>query len=200
MGPVRKYKSMIEATDIFFGDKTVIDRISYSQGERFLRRGLEFFCGKDYIWNESYSGIVDWLANNKSKGLLLIGNCGVGKTLIARNILRPFFNQYYKNIYRQNGREVKFYSAYELETAIEKGLGNCAIIDDIGSENIQTSFGNKVDWFSRAIDYAEQHGCLLICTTNLSSDRMKERYGARTFDRMRAIMSPVIIAGNSLRK
>lgn len=71
MGPVRKYKSMIEATDIFFGDKAVIDRISYSQGELFLRRGLEFFCGKDYIWNESYSGIVDWLANNKSKAYCL---------------------------------------------------------------------------------------------------------------------------------
>lgn len=191
---------MVEARDELFGEKIAIDHIVYPQGEQLLRAGLEFFCGKDYKWSESYENIAKWLSDNKSKGLLLIGNCGVGKTLITRKILLPFFNQYYKRTYKQNGMEVKFYPAYNLEKAVENGLGNCVVIDDVGSENIQNRFGNKVDWFSRAVDYAEQHGNMLICTTNLSSELLQERYGARTFDRMGAIMHPIVITGNSLRK
>lgn len=191
---------MVVAKDELFGEKIAIDHIVYPQGEQLLRAGLEFFCGKDYKWSDSYTHIAEWLADNKSKGLLLIGNCGVGKTLISRRILLPFFNQYYKQTYKQNGMEVKFYPAYDLEKAVENGLGNCVVIDDIGSENIQNRFGNKVDWFSRAVDYAEQHGNMLICTTNLSSELLQERYGARTFDRMGAIMRPIVITGNSLRK
>lgn len=191
---------MVEAKDELFGEKIAIDHICYPQGEQLLRAGLEFFCGKDYKWSKSYKDIATWLADNKSKGLLLIGNCGVGKTLITRKILLPFFNQYYKKTYKQNGMEVKFYPAYDLEKAVKSGLGNCVVIDDIGSENIQNRFGNKVDWFSRAVDYAEQHGNMLICTTNLSSEILQERYGARTFDRMGAVMHSIVITGNSLRK
>lgn len=191
---------MIMAQDKLFGNKIQIDRIVYPRGEQLLRDGLKFFCGDDYKWNESYTAVADWLADNRSKGLLLIGNCGVGKTLITRKILMPLFNQFYSEIYNQNGMEVKFYPAYDLEKAVENGLGNCVVIDDIGSENIQNKFGNKVDWFSRAVDYAEQHGNMLICTTNLTNEMLQERYGARTCDRMRAIMRPIVITGNSLRK
>lgn len=191
---------MIEARDKLFGERVVIDHIAYPDGERLVRSGLEFFCGKEYNWNDSYTGVVKWLADNKSKGLILIGNCGVGKTLIARKILLPFFNWYYGRTYKQNGMTANFYPSYDLEEAVGRGLGNCVVIDDVGGENIQNRFGNKVDWFSRAVDYAEQHGNMLICTTNLSSELLHERYGARTFDRMRAIMHPVVITGGSLRR
>lgn len=191
---------MVEAKSDLFGEKITIDHILYPQGEQLLRAGLEFFCGKNYTWNPAYKEIAKWLGDNKSKGLLLIGNCGVGKTLITRKILLPFFNQYYRNTFKQNGMEVKFYPAYDLERAVKSGLGDCVVIDDIGSENIQNNFGNKVDWFSRAVDYAEQHGNMLICTSNLPSDMLQERYGARTFDRMNAILHPIVIKGQSLRK
>lgn len=191
---------MIETLDNFFGAKVVIDHIAYGQGEQLIRRGLEFFCGKGYKWNNSYMGIADWLADNRSKGLLLTGNCGVGKTLIASKILVPFFNHHYRALYSQNSTSVRCYPAYDLEEAVTRGLGNCVVIDDVGGENIQNVYGSRVDWFSRAVDYAEQHGCLLICTTNLSDESLKERYGIRTYDRIRTIMHPVVITGNSLRK
>ena len=46
-----------------------------------LKRGLDYFTGKGE-WLKEYDEIVDWLTDNKGRGLLVYGNCGRGKTLI----------------------------------------------------------------------------------------------------------------------
>ena len=42
-------------------------------------------------------------------------------------------------------------------------------------------------------------GKLLILTTNLSIDELREKYGERTVDRLRAITKTVLFTGESLR-
>ena len=51
-----------------------------------LKGGLKYFCGDKAKWNTDYEKIVQWLTDNKGRGLMLVGGCGVGKTLIGMRI------------------------------------------------------------------------------------------------------------------
>ena len=50
-----------------------------------------------------------------------------------------------------------------------------------------------------ATQYSEKRGHLLLCSTNLTLDELRQRYGERTIDRLRAIVRPVAFSGASLR-
>lgn len=73
-------------------------------------------------------------------------------------------------------------------------------IDDIGTESLSVKYGEKRMTFPELVDEAEKKGKLLIITTNLSLSEIKEKYGERTLDRLRAITTPIVFKGESLRK
>lgn len=73
-------------------------------------------------------------------------------------------------------------------------------VDDIGTENLSVKYGEKRLAFAELADEAEKKGKLLILTTNLSIDELREKYGERTIDRLRAITRTVLFSGESLRK
>ena len=66
-------------------------------------------------------------------------------------------------------------------------------MDDIGTENLSVKYGEKRLAFAELTDEAEKKGKLLILTTNLSIDELREKYGERTVDRLRAITKTVLV-------
>lgn len=79
--------------------------------------------------------------------------------------------------------------------------GKYVIVDDVGTEPDEfLIFGTRHRLFPEAVDYCEKNGILLIFSTNLTPDEIKERYGMRVLDRLHALVKPVCFMGDSLRK
>jgi DNA replication protein DnaC len=126
--------------------------------------------------------------------LLIIGNNGRGKTMIAKNILPVFFDY-------ALGKIVRCYHATEINDNADFILTRrIVILDDIGTEDQMISYGERRWIFPEIVDRAEQKENILIITTNLDPDEIQSKYGLRTRDRLRAICNPVLFKGESMRK
>ena len=185
--------------EMFLADKVMI---SIPNAEQRLRAGLDYFvdkysCGENNHaeWIEkNYRPIVEWMTDNKGRGLLITGSCGLGKTLIAKHILPLLIRDSCRRV-------INIFTAQELNTKIDQILKLHTIyIDDIGTESVSKIYGNVRCTFSELCDAAEQRGKLLMITTNLTASELEEKYGERTLDRLRAITKFVAFSGKSLRK
>ena len=178
-----------------------IDRVQINipNAEKRLRGGLQYVVnmksGCNAEWNEhNYRPIVDWMTDNKGKGLLMFGGCGLGKSVIGMYILPLLIKDVHKKV-------VNIFSAQELNKNIDEILKlHIIYIDDIGTEDNLNSYGNKRMPFAELCDAAEKNGKLLILTTNLSIDELTQRYGDRVVDRLIATTKAVPFTGDSLRK
>ena len=178
-----------------------IDRVQINipNAEKRLRGGLQYVVnmksGCDAEWNEhNYRPIVDWMTDNKGKGLLMFGGCGLGKSVIGMYILPLLIKDVHKKV-------VNIFSARELNQKIDEILKlHLVYVDDIGTEDNLNSYGNKRMPFAELCDAAEKKGKLLILTTNLSIDELTQRYGDRVVDRLIATTKAVPFVGDSLRK
>lgn len=138
-----------------------------------------------------YAQVADWLFNNEGKGLLLYGNCGRGKTLLARYVLPHILMKLY-------GKICHTLDASDIDTNLRQAMEwGIVSVDDIGTEVISQY---KELAFGRLIDNAEKKGKIIIATTNLTGDQLRERYGDRIFDRICGNMKRILFAGESLRK
>lgn len=159
-----------------------------------LRRGLKYFLGDNYKWLPEYDEIADWMSDNDGRGLLCMGDCGRGKTLICYHILKPIFSCCLMMNYLR-------YDAVDIGANLDTIKDGCpTLIDDVGTELPYSLYGMKRESFAEIVDNAEKKGQLLVITTNLSAEKIIERYGKRTFDRLKAITKPVFFSGESLRK
>ena len=178
-----------------------IDRVQIKipNAEKRLRGGLQYVVnmksGCNAEWNEhNYRPVVDWMADNKGKGLLMFGGCGLGKSVIGMYILPLLIKDVHKKV-------VNIFSAQELNKKIDDILKlHIIYIDDVGTEDNLNSYGNKRMPFAELCDAAEKKGKLLILTTNLSIDELTQRYGDRVIDRLIATTKAVPFTGDSLRK
>ena len=171
-----------------------------------LMAGLRYYLGNNAKWLPGYDDIVDWLTDNKGRGLLCVGTCGLGKTLICQNILPVLIHQY-------AGKIVSSYTATEMNRNIDKVLQEpCMVIDDLGTETSEVNnYGTRRTPFAELCDIAERRGKLIIITTNLVTEHVidkktkqpipsiEDRYGTRTLDRLRAITKVAIFEGKSMR-
>ena len=73
----------------FKGDTKV--RWTLRDADMLLMKGLAYAIGPTAQWLPEYDGVVEWLADNQGKGLMCIGDCGRGKTVITRDILPQIF-------------------------------------------------------------------------------------------------------------
>lgn len=175
-------------------------RFRLDNARDILGRGLRYFCGDDAQWLPEYDEIVAWLSDNQGKGLLCLGNCGRGKTLICQNILPLIFrhwlglflNTFTANDLNEHNGEQRSYDVIKQYKIIS--------IDDVGTESEAALFGERHVFFNELVDECERKQKLLIVTTNLSRKELKERYGERTTDRLRSITTTIEFKGKSLRK
>ena len=139
----------------------------------------------------AYDEIIDWMVDTRGRGLVLMGECGLGKSTILNYVIPAIFRT-------KTNKVLRSIPAKEL-AAVERNVAPFIIIDDLGTESIKNDYGTKIDVVADAISYAEDSSKTLLITTNLSPNSLKERYDERTLDRLRKC-KVVIIKGKSFRK
>ncbi|HQK28439.1 MAG TPA: hypothetical protein PLC85_10985 [Smithellaceae bacterium] len=169
------------------------DRITWDipNADEFFRKAEESLK-MDHL--PEYDQIIDWMKKNGGRGLSISGTNGRGKTMIAKTILPLFFDY-------AMGKIVRCYHATEMNDNAEFIMTRrIVVLDDIGTEDQSVKFGERRWIFPEIVDHAEQKENILIITTNLPPDQIEKKYGIRTRDRLRAICTPVLFKGESLRK
>ncbi len=178
------------------GFSPVPSTVSFSipDAKKVLWAGIRFYTGDNAKWLPEYEEVANWMSDNKGRGLLCFGNCGRGKTLICGKILPIVLNHYCRKV-------VSCYDSQQMNAELDAVKQKHIIyVDDIGTENLSVKYGERRLAFAELADEAEKKGKLLILTTNLSIDELREKYGERTIDRLRAITRTVLFSGESLRK
>lgn len=168
--------------------------ISIPEAKNVLWAGIKYFVGENAKWLPEYEEVSRWLSHNEGRGILCFGNCGRGKTLICGKILPLLLNHYC-------GKVVNCYDAQQMNADLDAVKQKHIIcVDDVGTENLSVKYGEKRLAFAELADEAEKRGKLLLLTTNLSIDELREKYGERTIDRLRSITKSILFSGKSLRK
>ena len=143
-----------------------------------------------YTHLPAYDEIIDWLVDTKGRGLMLMGECGLGKSTILNYVIPAIFRT-------KTNKLLTSTPAKELGE-VERSSASFIIIDDLGTESIKNDYGTKIDAVADAISYAEDSSKTLLITTNLDAGELKERYDERTLDRLRKC-KVVVIKGKSFR-
>ena len=172
-----------------------------------LEEGIKYFLNdKPLQWisgNHGYDRIVEWLTDNKNRGLLCLGRPGLGKSLICQRVLPVLLAPY---------GDVVCVSATELHDKLEElKKARIVVVDDLGKEP-RKHYGDIDNSFLELCDNSERTGNLIIITTNLVTDRFPDgrlaegypddlhsRYGDAVFSRLQSITRVAIIDGNDLR-
>lgn len=141
--------------------------------------------GETFYKHPSLQSVCDWLKDNHGKGLLLYGACSQGKTILAKHILPAVICDKLHKI-------VNYYRMVDANrTPDEVMTHKLIVLDDVGTEEIFSEYGNKRHSFNEIIDAVEQYGKLAIITTNMSFDDIERRYGTRTLERILATCTPI---------
>lgn len=135
--------------------------------------------------------IVDWLCANKGTSLLLYGLTGRGKTFFAQTII-PYM---LKVLYNKN---THIYTAMALQNdaTLLRDAKTWAIcsVDDIGME--ATSYFKDMA-FLQLLDRVDREGKIVIATTNLSGEALKQMYGDRAYSRLIGNFTRIMFDGNT---
>lgn len=158
---------------------------------------------------DAYAKVFAWLLGNHGKGLFLIGDCGTGKTVIAR-ALRSLFadghGMWFDNDRKAFFAERKVFQYYQATDLCNYEVLDAAlsyrfiIVDDLGVETeTSVSFGQRRDPIAELIDNAERKNGLLILTSNLTPEQVFKKYGERTVDRLNRLCKTILFKGDSFR-
>lgn len=170
--------------------------IKVPNAEAVLRNAMTYFLAmqrKELIWLPEYRNIVDWLTDNKGKGLFMYGNCGRGKSLLCRYVLPAILLKYCKKV-------VSVFDVHIMNRDIDHVLSKHILaIDDIGTEEQSVRYGERRMAFAEVMDAAEKHNNLVIVSSNLYGADIGSIYGDRVLDRVKATTRRVLFEGESLR-
>lgn len=152
------------------------------------------FQNAQLLWQPEYDEVAQWLGHNNKRGLFLYGDCGRGKSLLTRYIIPAILLKYSKKV-------VSVYDIQTMNRNINEVLKKHIIaLDDIGTEDVSVSYGNKRLAFAEIIDAAEKQGKLIIISTNLKGNEIIERYGQRVMERIVSTTKRIEFKGKSLRQ
>lgn len=181
------------------GFKPIAERVQINvpNAREVLSAGIRHYMGESARWLPAYDEVAEWMTDNKGKGLLCRGGCGLGKTLICAQLLPLILNHYCRKI-------VPVYRASEIGKRADEVLSrHILVIDDAGMESPANDYGVKRDIFSELVYKAELDGKLLIITTNLpykgGSVNIQDRYGVRTVSRLHGLVKTVTFRGEDMR-
>lgn len=168
-------------------------KIHIPNAKAALWSGIKYFTGGRAEWRNEYDKVAAWLENNQGRGLLVMGSPGTGKTLICEKIIPVLLNHYL-------GKIVRPFAATEINRKADELLkAHIVYVDDIGLESEKNNFGEKSMVFSDLVYTAEREGKLLICTTNMDVNSIREKYGDRVLDRLKEITDIIPFMGISMR-
>lgn len=137
--------------------------------------------------------VFNYLEDTNGKHLCLLGSCGTGKTLLATKIIPLIFCASFKKIF-------KVIKACDLNDRLQEAKEYpFVVIDDFGTESTAVNFGNKVEAFNEVIDSVEGRKCFFVVTSNLDANQIKQKYGVRTYDRLRGLFKVIQVNEKSMR-
>ena len=165
----------------FKGDTKI--RWTLPDADGLLMRGLAYAIGPTAQWLPEYEDVAAWLSDNRGKGLMCIGDCGRGKTIITRDILPVLFAKIITVRFSDGntGHPVyNYFLAKELKSRWSE-IERCKIIcvDDVGTEPIAKVYGETHNYFAELVDICNDRDKLLICSTNLTQVQL---FGGRDDD------------------
>jgi len=188
---------------------TVVERIgrSINPDFRMIPEIVEFY--KELI---RYFHADPQFNGELSKGLMLMGPTGTGKTL-AMQIM---------NIYRQiddikfimNGRTYRMnYDIVDVNQLVNYFMNNAfdgieaycqryvLCIDDIGTESEHVKyFGNPLDVIGHVIAERYSHRLLTFGTTNFTKDILEDKYDDRIISRMYSLFNFIVLKCKDFRR
>lgn len=155
-----------------------------------------------------------------SKGILIQGNYGSGKTMMfnAARLLKQVFprcnfgfqtcpsmnERYLVGVANNNKNPYSELAYWSKKACIHKPNGNREnrhmVLDDLGAEDVLTVYGNKVSVMayilSERFNHWERNGLITHMTTNLNGAQRKEYYGGRIDSRMYSMFNLITLGGN----
>ena len=160
-----------------------------------IKAVLKHYLGEKAIYKPEYDVIADWLTDNKGKGLLMVGGTGTGKSFMGDYVI-PTMLRYGTG--QRLGCESITMDRLQNEYDIIKQMG-IIYLDDVGNESKTSDYGNRHDRFAELVENAIRTNKILVVSTNLTVNELKERYNERIIDRLRDITVGVSFTGESLR-
>lgn len=170
-----------------FGDKETCTNIFY-EVLRAVDRSID-----TPVHIPEHDEIIDWMMDTKGKGLILVGDCGRGKSSIITGVIPVIFNMRY-------GKLIFPLPATDMLNAKNLLQTSFYCIDDVGTESIKNHFGEKSEVFASVMDDAERYFKPVFISTNLTGQQIIDRYGKRTMDRIVRLCRIVKFKGESFRK
>ena len=171
-------------------------RIAVPHARETLEAAMRYFIGqegREAVWLPEYDKVAAWLSGNQGRGLFLFGNCGRGKSVLCRHALPAILLECCRKV-------VSVFDMQDMNRDIDLVLSKHILaIDDIGTEEQSVKYGERRMAFAEIMDSAEKHGKLVIVSTNLGENELRERYGDRILDRIRSTTTRVRFSGASLR-
>lgn len=174
----------------------LIPRIQIANAEKVVKEATKYALGlkgETMVEVPEMTAVAEWLTDNQRKGLLLIGMCGRGKSLMAMYVLPLILARYIGVITTVTSM------SRAIRMTDEMLRKNYLVLDDVGVEQRYNDYGTERNTLDEIVDNAERHGYLLILTTNLTKKEMIEKYGERTMDRLNKITKTIVYEGNSFR-
>ena len=163
------------------------------------------------------------LPGDLSKGLLICGGTGTGKSLLIEilnalaTVLTPRIKTYYKPTFQQGGRSAGYqevpllwrsYRADELTDSYQskgeldkfKSITSLAI-QDVGTEPQEVLYmGTRCNVVRQVLESrADNKGLMTLATTNLTLDELGERYEARVKSRLFSMFNFLFLGGRDRR-
>jgi DNA replication protein DnaC len=113
-------------------------QISIPEGKELIQAGIEFFTGKREIqWLPEYDHVAAWLENNDHRGIFMYGDCGRGKSLLARYVLPAI-------LLNSCNKVVSVFDMIEINSRLDEALTKKILtLDDVGVEDVSVKFGER---------------------------------------------------------
>lgn len=192
-------------------------RPNYTQ-DNFSSQIIDQLClyaceDEKFLTNKSFS---------INKGILIMGKVGCGKTLIMSafanlmswfkypfHISRYKFDVAYLPVYLITDNFIKigftlFDDFHNINNSAHKIAQDICreklFIDDIGSENIVSSFGNTTNVIGELILRRYDFKGKLFASTNIDPKSLKSFYGERVFSRMTEMLNFIVMDGEDRRR
>jgi DNA replication protein DnaC len=208
--------NLIEAYFQFESRKKTFYKFSLGKTDKLKEVFIECFMRYDpgvsegpsgFHWLKEYDEIIDWMADNKGKGLFMTGSPGTGKSNIILGVIVPVFKMVLqKDLIGIHASDLPHettnkYSEEKSYIFDRFRQPKAFYIDELGTERMATWYGEKFEPFRTILDWAEQDYKVMVISSNLDGKIFRERYGERALDRLEHLCRFVIFnyKGKSLR-